>query len=93
LPNIVIESRGAYEPSRRLLVDVERFEIGVDGRCTLTARWRITSSGDKAPRDSERGTFVEVATPNTDAGAVKAMTSTIDQLARQIAVSVQASIP
>lgn len=91
LPNVVIESRRDYEPSRRLLVDVERFEIGEDGRCALTARWRVTSSDDKVGSNSERGTFIEVTTSNTDAAAVVAMTSAIDQLAGQIAVTVQAS--
>ncbi len=91
LPKVVIESQGAYEPSLRLLVDVERFEIGEDGRCTLTARWRLTASGDKVQSNSERGTFVEATTSRTDAAAALAMTSAIDQLARQIAVTVQAA--
>jgi uncharacterized lipoprotein YmbA len=91
LPNVVIESRGAYEPSRRLSVDVERFEIGEGGDCTLTARWRETSSGDKVQPNSDRGTFVETSTSRTDAAAAMAMTSAIDQLAGRIAVTLQAS--
>jgi uncharacterized lipoprotein YmbA len=92
LPNVVIESRGVYEPSRRLLVDVERFEIDETGGCTLTARWRVASSDDKVQPNSEQGTFVETMTSKTDAAAVLAMTSAIDQLASQIAVTVQASV-
>ncbi len=92
LPNVVVESRGAYEPSRRLLVDVERFEIGEDGRCTLTARWRVTSSGDKVQSSSERGTFSAAMTSNSDAAAALAMTSAIDQLSSQIAITVKASV-
>ncbi len=91
-PNVVIESRGTFEPSLRLLVDVERFEIGADGRCTLTARWRVAALGDKVQPNSERGTFVETATSQTDAAAALAMTSAIDQLARQITLTVQASV-
>jgi uncharacterized lipoprotein YmbA len=88
LPNIVIESRGAYEPARRLLVDVERFEIGADGRCTLTARWRITTADSKVAANSEQGSFIVAATATSDAAVTLAMTSAIDQLAARIAVTV-----
>ncbi len=91
VPDVVIESRGVYEPSRRLLVDVERFEIGEDGRCTLVARWRVTTATAKVAANSERGTFVEATTSKTDAAVALAMTSVIDQLATQIAVTVEAS--
>ncbi len=87
LPNVVIESRGAYEPARRLLVDVERFEIAEDGRCTLAARWRITTPDSKVPSDSEQGAFIVAATSTSDAAAALAMTSAIDQLAGQISVT------
>ncbi len=92
LPDVVIESRGRYEPARRLLVDVERFEIGEDGLCTLTARWRLTSAGDTVQPDSQRGTFIAPARLRTDADAATAMTSAIDQLAGQIAVTLQSSL-
>jgi uncharacterized lipoprotein YmbA len=93
LPNVVIESRGAYEPARRLLVDVERFEIGEDGRCTLTARWRITTADNKVASNSEQGTFIVAATAGTDAAASVAMTSAIDQLSARIAVTLAAPSP
>jgi len=93
LPNVVIESRGAYEPARRLLVDVERFEIGEDGRCTLTARWRITTADNKLASNSEQGTFIVSGASTTDAAASTAMTSAIDQLAARIAVTVATRSP
>jgi uncharacterized lipoprotein YmbA len=91
LPNIVIESRApaASQPPRRLLVDVERLEIGEDGRCTLVARWRVTSPTDKGRAEIRRGTFIDEATSDTDAAAVVAMSSVIDQLASQIAVTLE----
>jgi uncharacterized lipoprotein YmbA len=92
LPNIVIESRGAYEPSRRLLVDVQRFEIGEDGHCTLAARWRVTSADGKVSSASEQGTFTETMNSTTDAAAALAMTSAIDQLASQIAVTLRTAV-
>ncbi len=91
LPHAVIESRGAYEPSRRLFVDVERFDISEDGRCTLTARWRVTASGAKDQPNSEQGTFIETSTAKTDAAEALAMTAAIDHLAGQIALTVRAS--
>ena len=88
MPNIVIESQGAYESAHRLLVDVQRFEIGEDSRCTLTARWRITTADNKVASNSEQGSFIVAATSTTDAAASVAMTSAIDQLAARIAVTV-----
>jgi uncharacterized lipoprotein YmbA len=91
LPNVVVESRGAYEPARRLLVDVERFEIGEDGRCTLIARWRITTADNKVDSKSESGAFIVAATARTDAAASMAMSSAIDELAARIALTVSGS--
>jgi uncharacterized lipoprotein YmbA len=91
LPNTVIESRGEYEPSRHLFVDVERFEIGENGRCTLTARWLVTAAGAKNQSDSEKRTFIETATARTDAAEALAFTAAIDQLAGQIALTLRAS--
>jgi uncharacterized lipoprotein YmbA len=92
LPEVVIESRGAFEPSRRLFVDVERFEISEDGRCTLSARWRLASSDGKISSSSEQATFVESATSKTDAAAALAMTSAIDELSSEIAASVNGTM-
>jgi uncharacterized lipoprotein YmbA len=91
LPHTVIEFRGAYEPSLRLFVNVERFEFGEDGRCTLTARWRVTASGAKDQPNSAQGTFIETSTAKTDAAEALAMTEAIDQLSRQIALTLRAS--
>jgi uncharacterized lipoprotein YmbA len=88
LPGVVIESRGAYEPPTHLFVDVERFEIAEDGRCTLTARWRLTTADGKVAANSEQGTFFVAATSPTDAAISVAMTGAIDQLAGRIAVTV-----
>jgi hypothetical protein len=61
------------------------------GRCTLTARWRVTESGAKDQPKSEQGTFIETSTAKTDAAEALALTATIDQLAGQIALTLQAS--
>ena len=90
LPKVIIESRGTYEAARRLFVDVERFEIAEDGRCTLTARWRVTTADGKVAANSEQGTFIVAASAATDAAERAAMTSAIDELAGRIAVTVAA---
>jgi uncharacterized lipoprotein YmbA len=87
LPGLTIETRGGYEPSRRLLVSVERFEIASDGRCALAARWRLTSADGKGLAPSEEGAFVEMASSGSDADAAAAMTRAVDALAGQIAVT------
>jgi uncharacterized lipoprotein YmbA len=76
----------ATEPSRRIFVDVESFEIGADGRCLIAARWRITTRDRQVALASEHGTFSETAASLNDADAA-AMTRLIDQLAGQIASS------
>jgi uncharacterized lipoprotein YmbA len=73
-------------------VDVEHFEIGEDGRCTLTARWRMTTADGKVVADSRRATFSDAAPSNTDAAVAQAMTAAIDQLATEMAVTVRASL-
>jgi uncharacterized lipoprotein YmbA len=87
LPGATIQSPGAYQSSRRLMVTIERFEITPDGRCALTARWRLAAVGDKPATPSEGGTFVQTAASGTDAAAAAAMTMAIDDLASQIAVT------
>jgi len=93
LPGVVIEYRGAQGAPYRLEVEVQRFEIGADGSCTVTARWRLTSKGVKTLSASEQGSFTEAASPGSDAAAAQAMTSLIDQLSRQIALTIRASLP
>jgi uncharacterized lipoprotein YmbA len=88
-PEVTIEARSVYEPSRRLLVTIERFEIAPDGHCTLAARWRLTTADGKVAAQSEEATFVELASSGTDAAAAAAMTRAVDSLAGQIAVTVR----
>lgn len=92
LPGVVIQSGSAYEPPRRILVDIVRFEVGPDGQCVLAARWGITTEGRKTQPWSEQGTFVETAKAPTDAAAASAMTSAVDQLADHIAVTIQQAL-
>jgi hypothetical protein len=47
------------------------------------------SPTDKGRAEIRRGTFIDEATSDTDAAAVVAMSSVIDQLASQIAVTLE----
>ena len=89
LPHDVITTDAGGAPTRRLLVDVESFEIAADGRCLLTARWRL-AAGEGAPIGAgEHGSFSETAGSKDDAAVAAAMSRAVDQLADRIAARVQ----
>jgi len=92
LPGVIIQTRSAYEPPRRILVDIQRFEIAADGQCILAARWGITSPDGKSPPWTDQGTFVETESAPTDAAAASAMTSATNQLADHIAETVRRAL-
>jgi uncharacterized lipoprotein YmbA len=87
LPNEVITTTPTGEPGRRLLVDVESFEIAADGRCRLAARWWITGGGTQEVRASADGSFGEPADGIDDAAVAAAMSRAIDGLADRIVIS------
>jgi len=93
LPQAVIENRGAYEPTRRLLVTISRFDISPDGRCVVSARWRLTDPAGKVLSDSDEATFIEMAASGSDAAAAAAMTVALDRLATRMAVTLGPAIP
>lgn len=92
MPGAVIENRGAYEPSRRLLVTISRFDISPEGRCVLSARWRLTDAAGKVLSDSDEATFIEIAASGSDAAAAAAMTVALDHLATQMAATLRPSL-
>ena len=89
LPKAVIETAANVEPGRRLLVDIEQFEVAADGRCLLAARWRLTTAEGATSAAGERGIFTEAAGSIDDAAIAAAMTRDVDQLADRIAQTVQ----
>jgi uncharacterized lipoprotein YmbA len=92
LPDVVIETRSAYEAPRRILVAIDRFEIGSDGRCLIAARWGITGADGKTRPWSDQGTFVVAGASGTDAAAAEGMSQAAGQLADQIATTVQRAL-
>jgi len=89
LPNVVIERRTDDEAPWRILVDIQHFDIGTNGECTLSARWHIISANGMTASVGEDGTFTEPGGGSTDAAAVAAMTLATDQLADRLAQSVR----
>jgi uncharacterized lipoprotein YmbA len=93
LPHEVITTNAGAEPTRRLVVDVESFEIGADGGCLLSARWRFAAADGAAAAPGEHGSFSEAAGMSDDAAAAAAMSRAVDQLAEQIAATVRRALP
>jgi cholesterol transport system auxiliary component len=99
LPGVlVVHTPLSGQPARRLLVDVDAFDVQPDGRCVLAARWTIPGSDPGTVATAERGTFVTSAASSaasgsreqlSDAAVVSAMAAAIDQLADRIAIGLR----
>lgn len=84
LPRTVISTAVTPEPKYRIFVDIENFDIDVDGRCLIAARWRITTGDGKGWSTSEHGTFSQAAKSIDDPAIAAAMSLAVDQLATEI---------
>lgn len=93
LPEMIVETDLGSVPDRRIIVQVERFEIATNGVCTLGARWRVVNAKVESSAVSDEGSFVETSGRAGDAAAAAAMTKLIDELAAHVAVTVQTSQP
>lgn len=91
LPGVVLETTGPRPPDRTVRVELQRFEIDGDGRCTLAARWEITG-GRRASVVRGGGAFVRSAGAPGDSAAASAMSAAIDDLADQMAQSIQTDL-
>jgi uncharacterized lipoprotein YmbA len=89
MPRTVITTNAGAEPTRRLLVDVDSFEIGADGQCRLAARWRFAAGDGTAVASGEHGSFSETAGSLDDAAIAGAMSRAVDQLAEKIAAQAE----
>jgi len=90
LPAYLVEPAGPTDRlARRILVDVDAFDVWRDGRCALSARWTILQPGAGSVPIPRRGVFVTPAVKPSAAGdatVVAAMAATIDQLADALAL-------
>jgi uncharacterized lipoprotein YmbA len=71
-------------PERRIMVDVQAFEIRPDRQCLLSVQWIVASSDGDRVLSRERASFVEQATDTSDAAVAAAMSRAIARLAAQI---------
>lgn len=77
-----------------LLVNVDAFDVHLDGQCVLTARWMLPGENGQQGTISQRGTFVTKAVVSvggslTDAAIVSAMAAAVDQLSDRIAMGLR----
>lgn len=93
MPNVVIATNATPLPTRRLFVDIERFDIGLDGQCLLVAHWRVMPANGQTALARQQATFRETAAPVDDAAIASAMTRAVDHLAEQIASMMPAAPP
>ena len=84
----IVANRPIVPPAKQIVVDVESFEIGVDGRCLLVGLWTIASGDAGRVLHSDHFTFVEQPADTSDAAIASAMTRAIDRLADRIAAGV-----
>ena len=95
LPGVlVVHTPLSGQPARRLLIDVDAFDIQPGGRCVLTARWTVPGQHTGAVALAERGTFVTAVAAESkgelsDAAIVSAMVAAVDQLADRIAINLR----
>ena len=93
----IVQSALSGQSARRLLVDVEAFDIRADGRCVLTARWTMPREEGQTTPISMRATVVTAisaaagGSARTDDIVVAAMESALEKLADHIAASLARS--
>jgi uncharacterized protein len=94
-PYTVAIAHAAEAPARRILVNVDAFDVWPSGRCVLIADWSILEADRKSSLRADRGTFTTNAggAEVGDAALVAAMADTVRQLADRIAASVSALPP
>jgi uncharacterized lipoprotein YmbA len=88
-------AQSVYSPARRILVNVDAFDVWPSGRCVLVADWTIVDEDRRTKLSADRGTFTTVATGVNpgDGAIVTAMADAVRQLADRIASTAEALPP
>jgi uncharacterized protein len=82
---VVVRTAAPDQATRRVLTDIDAFDVLPDRRCVLTARWTIRGRDRSGLDISQGATIVTTAAGATDKDIVAAMSEAIDQLADRIA--------
>lgn len=92
LPNLVLTTTpSAGRPARQVLVDVSSFEPRADSQVVLVARWAIVDATRRQVLVAEQTSLVKPIAGPDDNAVVAAMSHAIDDLALQLAASIQKS--
>ncbi len=92
LPSALVVYRPPVaRPAVQVLVDISALQAREDGDCVLTAHWTIQRPRDGAPQTlaSAQGSFSARSAGSGDGAVVAAITSTVEQLADQIAARIK----
>jgi uncharacterized protein len=76
-------------PSKRLIIDVLEFEPRADQRVVLVARWNIVDGASPQILSSQQTSLVEAIAGTGDEAVVSAMSRAVEQLAGEMAASLQ----
>jgi uncharacterized lipoprotein YmbA len=88
----IVLAQSAERPARRILVNVDAFDVWPTGRCVLVADWTIIGADRRPLLSTDRGTFTTApAGANPGDGAIAgAMADAVRQLADRIASTTEA---
>ena len=88
-------ARPGDRSARRILVNVDAFDVWASGRCVLVANWTILAADRRAELTHGRGTFVAAAGGGLsgDSATVSLMAQAVGQLAERIASAARALPP
>ena len=73
----------------QVVVEVNRFDVGPDGKAVLIARWYVLRGDEGKVLHSDSNVIIEPSPTNDYADIVAAMSRTVAQLAREIAPSLK----
>jgi uncharacterized protein len=95
LPQYTVAPAAAVDDkARRIVVDVDTFDVWPNGRCVLVAGWTILDADRRLVLSADRGSFTSAAAgvKPGDGSIVAAMADAVRQLAERIA-STAATLP
>jgi len=89
LPGVRVTTAAPVErPARQILVDLESFEAGTDGRMVLVALWSVIDGVTRQTLAAERSTVVVPVYGSGDAAVAAAMTHCVDDFAAEVAAAI-----
>jgi len=84
---LVTSSPQSQNPSYRIIITLNRFDVSVDGRATLAADWLIVPSDPAASPRRDRTTFTMDGSVATDRDVVLLEGRVMDRLGQSIALT------